>query len=230
MKTAFNFSKLALASLVILTFGVMSVWAQRPKGKVAPPPPPPPVRQESPPPLLPIKSVADTLLAPAGWMRYRIGEPERFSLILPVPPEAGGERATFATGEVMTVRTYMSLGAAGVYGANYIEDVPVAVAGGTEGVQHAFFDGFVKGFAGEFQEVMKKQGSTEQLKILEQRSATAGGLAGYEQDLSFGLVTGQLRLVFDGRRAYGLMALWPADAPESERKLFFESLRVNRKR
>jgi len=226
MKTASNFSQLALAGLIILTLGATTVWPQSAEGKVVPPPPPP--IQQGPPPPLPIKPVADTL-APAGWARYGIGEPERFSLILPAPPEVSSERITLAPGVVMAVRYYMTSGAAGVYGATYIEDLPAA-GDMTETQRRAFFDGFVKGFVDGFQEGMQKQGSTEQLKMLEQRSATASGLAGYEQDVSFALYTGRLRLVFDGRRAYALIALWTADASESERKAFYESLRVNTKR
>jgi len=224
MKTASNFSNLALAVLVVLMLGATTVWAQSPKGKVAPPPPPP-IRQE--PPLLPIKSVADTL-APAGWTRYEVGEPARFSLILPAAPGASVERMNIPPGVAVTVRNYLSSTDSGIYGAIYVEDLPAASL--NESAKRTFFDGFVKGFAQGFQEGMKANGVVGQLQMSEQRTATAGWLAGYEQDFSFDKLTGRVRLVFDGGRAYAVLAFWNALSSNSERSTFFESLKVNQKR
>ena len=220
MKAASNFSQLALAPLIILMLGATTVWAQNPKGKVVPPPP---SKQETP---LPAKPVADKL-APAGWTRYEVGEPVRFSLILPAEPSMSVERINITPGVVVTARTYLSSTDSGVYGATYVDDLPASML--NEAMKRTFFEGFVKGFAEGFQEGMKANGVVGQLQMLEQGTATASGLAGYERDFSFDKLTGRVRLVFDGGRAYAVLAFWNALSSNSERSTFFESLKVNRK-
>ncbi|MCA1556743.1 MAG: hypothetical protein LC747_08655, partial [Acidobacteria bacterium] len=225
MKAASTSSQFALATLVILMLGATTVWAQGPKGKVVPPPPPPPRKQEPPPPL-PAKPVADKL-APVGWTRYEVGEPARFSLILPAEPSMSVERMNMAPGVAVTARAYLSSTDSGVYGATYVDDLPATIL--NEATKRTFFEGFVKGFAQGFQEGMKANGVAGQLQMLEQRTATASGLAGYERDFSFDKLTGRVRLVFDGGRAYAVMAFWNALSSNSERSTFFESLKINRK-
>jgi hypothetical protein len=66
--------------------------------------------------------------------------------------------------------------------------------------------------------------------MLEQRAATVGGLAGYEQDFSYGNVRGQMRLVFDAGSAYAVVAVRKGLSSRSEISAFFESLKVNAKR
>lgn len=229
MKTALNFSRFALACLLISTLGAATLWAQSPRGEVGPPAPPP-IPQPAPPAPLPLKSVEDKT-APAGWMRYEVGgaTAARFSFILPAAPEVSGERIKMPTGEMIAVRYYMTAGAAGFYGANYLDDMPVASGSWTVTQKQNFFDNFAKGFAEGFQAGISKQGLTDQIKLLERRTAKGGGLAGYEQDVSFGLYSGRLRLVFSGRRAYALVSLWNGNGAESERNAFFEALRVNLK-
>jgi hypothetical protein len=77
---------------------------------------------------------------------------------------------------------------------------------------------------------MNKNGSTEQVKMLEQRPATAAGLAGYEQDFAFDKMTGRVRLVYDGARAYAVLSFWSDPATDGDRTAFFDSLRVNKGR
>ena len=77
---------------------------------------------------------------------------------------------------------------------------------------------------------MKADKQEGQLTILEQRTATAGGLAGYEQDFSYGRATGRVRLVFDAGSAYAVAAVWNGLSSNSERQAFFESLQVKAKR
>jgi hypothetical protein len=66
--------------------------------------------------------------------------------------------------------------------------------------------------------------------MLEQRTATVSGLAGYEQDFSYDKVMGRVRLVFDPASAYAVVAVWPGSSSNSEVSAFFESLKVNPKR
>lgn len=226
MTTSANFSKPALACLIILMLIAPTLWAQSPKGAVGPPAPPPPVSQE-PPPSLPIKSVADAL-APTGWGRYGVGEPERFSLILPGQPNVDAQRMNLSPEVTITVRTYMTMAESGVYGATYLEGFPIASM--NEANKRTFFQTFVTSFMDSFQESVKDRGVLTSLNKLEQRVATASGLEGYEQDFSYDRMMGRVRLVFDGGRAYAVMAFWNAFSLNSERSIFFESLRVNTKR
>jgi hypothetical protein len=217
----------ALALLFLVTFCAVSAWAQkRADGQVVLPPAPPPPLVQAPPPPLPVKPVADTL-APAGWMRYEVGEPALFSLLLPVAPSASAERMSLMPGVQATVRTYLSPTDSGLYGATYLDDLPASMM--DETAKRSFFEGFVSGFAEGFEEGMKTQGSTGKVQMLEQRRTTIGGLAGYEQEFSFDKLRGRVRLVFDGGRAYAVMAFWNGLSPDSERSTFFESLKINRK-
>jgi hypothetical protein len=181
----------------------------------------------APPPAIPARPVADKL-APAGWTRYEIGRPTRFSLILPGAPSDSAERMSLTPKVAVTVRNYMSLGASGLYGATYIDDLPAAIMNAA--MKRAFFEEFVKGFAEGFETQMNKAGASGQVKMLEQRTATAAGLAGYEQDFTFDQMTGRVRLVYDGARAYAVLSFWSDPATDSDRIAFFDSLRVNRGR
>lgn len=218
MKTISKFSPLSLALLCALTFGTPAVAsAQRATGRT-------PAAQ--PPPLV-ARPVADKL-APAGWTRYEIGQPTRFSLILPAAPSVNAERMTLTPKITVTVRNYMSLGESGLYGATYIDDLPAELMNAA--MKRTFFESFVEGFAKGFQTQMSKSGAVGQLKMLEQRAATAAGLAGYEQDFSFETMTGRVRLVYDGARAYAVLSFWSDPATSGDRAAFFDSLRVGRAR
>jgi hypothetical protein len=210
-----------LALLLALTSGVSSTWAQSPQGK----PVSPTAAQPSP---LAVKAVADKL-APAGWMRYEIGAPSRFSLILPATPTEIMNQVDSIPGAPLTVRNYMVGTETGVYGATYIVGFSNA-ANWTEANKKTFFEGFARGFVKGFQEGMSKQGATGELKVIAQRTATASGIAGHEQDFAFGAILGRVRMVFAGQSAYAIAAFWNAQSSESERKAFFESLQVNTKR
>ncbi|HEV7903828.1 MAG TPA: hypothetical protein VGO96_08310 [Pyrinomonadaceae bacterium] len=228
MKLTRKFYQPALALLFVVAFGTVSAQAQKGADEkvVLPPSPSPPLAQA---PLLPlpVKPVADTL-APAGWTRYEVGEPALFSLLLPAEPGASAERVDVMHGVLLAVRTYMSPTDSGVYGATYVDDLPAATM--NEMSKRTFFEGFVKGFAEGFEREMKTHGATGTLQMSEQRTATMSGLAGYEQDFSFDKLQGRVRLVFDGGRAYAVLAFWNALSSNSERNTFFESLKVNRKR
>lgn len=227
MKINPNFYRHALALLFVVTIGTAQARAQKSaEGKVVSPPSPPGA-QASQPQALPARAVADKL-APAGWTRYEVGEPSRFSLILPAVPGASAERMELMPGVTVTVRTYLSSTDSGIYGATYVDDLPAAMM--NETAKRTFFEGFIKGFAEGFQEGMKANGGGGQLKWVEQRAATASGLAGYEQDFSFDRLAGRVRLVFEGGRAYAVMAFWNALSSNSERATFFESLKVSTKR
>lgn len=228
MKLTRKFYQPALALLFVAAFGTVSVRAQKGAGEkvVSPPSPSPPIVQAPVLPL-PVKPVVDTL-APAGWTRYEVGAPALFSLLLPAEPGASVERMNIMPGVLATVRTYLSATDSGVYGATYVDDLPASLLNETS--KRSFFEGFVKGFAEGFEQGMKAHGATGTLQMLEQRSATMSGLAGYEQDFSFDKLQGRVRLVFDGGRAYAVLAFWNALSSNSERNTFFESLKVNRKR
>jgi hypothetical protein len=227
MKLTRKFYQPALALLFAVTIGTAQARAQNSVGeKIVSPPSPQPIMQATPQPL-PVKPVGDKL-APAGWKRYEVGEPALFSLILPAEPGVSVERMNVMPGVAATVRTYLSSVDSGVYGATYVDDLPPAIL--NETAKRAFFEGFVRGFAQGFEQGMKAHGATGKLQMLEQRTATASGLAGYEQDFSFDKLQGRVRLVFDGVRAYAVLAFWNALSSNSERSTFFESLQVNRKR
>ncbi|HZG53028.1 MAG TPA: hypothetical protein VEZ40_12910 [Pyrinomonadaceae bacterium] len=223
MKAIPKFSLLSLALFCVLTLGVASVSAQPARGKAAPAAPATPAL----PPAIPARPVADKL-APAGWTRYEIGRPTRFSLILPGAPSGSAERMILTPKITLTVRHYMSLGESGLYGATYIDDLPAGIMNAA--MKRAFFEEFVKGFAEGFQTQMSKAGTTGQVNMLEQRAATAAGLAGYEQDFAFDQMTGRVRLVYDGARAYAVLSFWSDPATDGDRIAFFDSLRVNRGR
>jgi len=216
MKTVLKFSLISFALLCALTPETSPARAQ---GTTAAP-----IAQPAP---LVARPVADNL-APAGWTRYEIGQPMRFSLILPGEPSGSQERMSLTPKLVVTVRNYMSLGDSGLYGATYIDDLPAELM--NDAMKRTFFESFVKGFAEGFQTQMSKTGTSGQVKMLEQRAATAAGLAGYEQDFAFDKMTGRVRLVYDGARAYAVLSFWSDPATEADRIAFFDSLRVNKRR
>ena len=224
MNTTSNLRKLALAFLFAATpFVSSSSRAQTAQRKPAAPSANT-AAQPSPP--LAVKPVADRL-APAGWMRYEVGEPSRFSLILPAAPQEVMNKLDVSPGVSLTVRNYMVGTETGVYGATYIVGFSAAANNWTEANKRTFFEGFARGFVKGFQDGMSKQGSTEELKVVAQRTATASGFAGHEQDFAFGAILGRVRMVFAGQSAYALAAFWNEQTSESDRKAFFDSLRVN---
>jgi hypothetical protein len=222
MKTIPKFPLFSLALLCTVACAAFPAAAQPARRKT----PPAPIAASEPSPI-PARPVADKL-APAGWTRYEIGSPMRFSLILPGEPSGSQERIALTPAITVMIRNYMSLGASGLYGATYIDDLPAELM--TAAMKRTFFESFVKGFAEGFQTQMSKVGQTEQVKMLEQRAATAGGLAGYEQDFAFDRMTGRVRLVYDGARAYAVLSFWSDAATDADRIAFFDSLRVNRRR
>ncbi len=223
MKTIPKFPLFTFALLCAVTFGAAPASAQRAPRKT----PPASTTATAEPSPIPARPVVDKL-APSGWTRYEIGSPMRFSLILPGEPSGSQERMILTPKITVTIRNYMSLGASGLYGATYIDDLPAEVM--NEAMKRAFFESFVKGFAEGFQAQMSKAGQTEQVTMLEQRAATAAGLAGYEQDFAFDKMTGRVRLVYDGARAYAVLSFWSDPATDADRIAFFDSLRVNRRR
>jgi hypothetical protein len=127
-----------------------------------------------------------------------------------------------------TTISYASVTESGVYGVSYLDDLPAALR--DETAKREFFGRFVKGFAAGFHTGMKARGMDVTLTMSEQRAAAVAGLAGYEQDFSYGEATGRVRLVFDARSAYAVVAVWNPLSSDSERRAFFESLKVNTKR
>ncbi len=224
MKTIANFPRFPLALFCVLTLGTVAASAQGARRKTPAPPADAAVTQPAP---LAARPVADKL-APAGWTRYEIGSPTRFSLLLPGAPSGSQERMNLTPKLTVTVRNYMSLGASGLYGATYIDDLPAELMNAA--MKRTFFESFVKGFAEGFQTTMNNRGATEQVMMLEQRPATAGGLSGYEQDFTYDKMTGRVRLVYDGARAYAVLSFWSDPATADDRAAFFNSFRVARGR
>ena len=230
MKFTLKLRQLALAFLFAATIATAQARAQKhAEGKIIlPPAPPPPIAQASPlppPTTLPVKPVADKL-APTGWTRYEVGEPALFSLILPAVPEASAERMNVIPGVSVTVRVYLSATDSGVYGATYVEGLPAASM--SDAMKQAFFESFITSFMDGFEKSAQSRGVVTSLRRLEQRTATAGGLSGYEQDFSYDKLLGRVRLVFDGRRAYAVLSVWNGLSSNSERNAFFESLRITK--
>jgi hypothetical protein len=224
MKTNSNFSLLPLALVCALAACASPARAQGTNSSTAAPAADTVAQPAAP---LPAKPVADKL-APAGWTRYEVGEPARFSLLLPGEPMAKVDRVIITPGVVASTRTYLSVTGSGVYGVSYLDKLPAALRDDTQ--KRAFFAGYAKEFAEGFEAGMKNRGLTVSLTMLEQRAATGGGLAGYEQDFSYGNVMGRMRLVFDAGSAYAVVAVWKGLSSDGEISAFFESLKVNTKR
>ena len=223
MKTNVKFPLLSLALLCALAQGTTPpARAQSAKGNPAAP-----AADAAQPAALPAKPVAGKP-APSGWTHYEIGEPARFSLILPAEPVAKVERVTILPGVAATTQTYLSVSKSVVCGVSYLESLPAAAR--NEAQKQAIFTRFVKEFAESLQSGMKDRDVTVNLTMLEQRTATVSGLAGYEQDFSYDKVMGRVRLVFDPASAYAVVAVWPGSSSNSEVSAFFESLKVNPKR
>lgn len=227
MKTMRKFPQLFVALLCGLMFASATASAQRVRRTTPPTPAPSPSNAATQPSPLAARPVVDKS-APAGWTRYEVGNPVRFSLLLPAEPSESHERMTLNPTLTVTVRNYMSLGGSGLYGATYIDDLPAKIMNAT--MKRMFFESFVKGFAEGFQTTMNSRGATEQVTMLEQRTATAAGLAGYEQDFAYDKMTGRVRLVYDGSRAYAVLSFWSDPATDGDRIMFFDSLRINRRR
>lgn len=224
MKTDAKFPLLSLALLCALAHGTAApARAQRATGT----PGAPTADAGRLPAPIPARPVADKL-APAGWLRYEIGEPARLSLILPVAPVAQVDRVSVLPGTAGFSRSYMSVVDSGVYGLSYLEGLPAALL--EERWKREFFEGFVKEFTEKIQTMMKARGMDVSLTTSERRAASVGGLAGYEQDFSYGMVKGRVRLVFDGGTAYAVVAVWNGLSSNSERNAFFDSLKVSAKR
>jgi hypothetical protein len=181
----------------------------------------------TPPASLPARPVADKL-APAGWMRYEIGDPARISLLLPGEPVARVDRVSVVPGTSALSRSYMSVTGSGVYGLSYVDALPAVLR--QEARKREFFAGFTKEFAEMIRTAMEARGTDVSLTMSEPRAATNGGVAGYEQDFSNGTLMGRVKLVFDGANAYAVMAVWNGLSSSSERSAFFDSLQVNAKR
>jgi hypothetical protein len=227
MKITSKFGRAALALLFAVTIGTAQARAQKSaEGKPVAPPSPSANVPESPSPL-PARPAEDKL-APARWTRYEIGEPARFSLILPAEPDTKVEQVRIIPGVAGLSHTYLSVADSGVYGVSYIDALPAALM--NEERKRMVFERFVKEFAEGFQARMKERGTPVTLTMSEQRTATLGGLVGYEQDFSYGQVMGRVRLVFDAGSAYAVVAIWNGMSSNSERNAFFESLKVNAKR
>jgi hypothetical protein len=221
-----KFGRAALALLSVVTIGTAAARAQKgAEGKISAPPSRPTTQASPLPSPLPARPVADKL-APAGWTRYEVGEPARFSLILPAVPSVSAERMNITPGVSVTVRVYLSSTDSGVYGATYLEGLPAAAM--RDDAKRAFFESFMTSFMDGFQAGVMDRGVVTSLRRLEQRAATADGLTGYEQDFSYERLMGRVRLVFDGGKAYAVMAVWNGLSSNSERHTFFESLRVTK--
>ncbi|HZH29619.1 MAG TPA: hypothetical protein VEY11_02415 [Pyrinomonadaceae bacterium] len=219
MNTGAKLFLLWLSLLCALAYGTAtSALAQRTARKT---PRPPVVAQPAP---LAARPVADKL-APAGWMRYEIGDPVRLSLLLPGEPVATADRVSLMPGTSGLQRSYMSVRDSGVYGLTYLEGLPAALL--QETWKREFFAGFAKEFAGTIQTSLKARGTDVRLTMSEPRAATAGGLIGYEQDFSYGTLMGRVKMVFDGANAYAVVAVWNGLSSSSERSAFFDSLQVN---
>ncbi|HEY0099448.1 MAG TPA: hypothetical protein VGB76_10915 [Pyrinomonadaceae bacterium] len=228
MKTSPKFCRHALALLFAVTIGTATAQAQKQAEEkiILPPSPAPPIAQPLPTPLQ-AKPVADKL-APAGWMRYEVGEPLVFSLLLPTQPMGMVDRVNVAPGVEGISRIYLSVADTGVYGVSFMDALPAELL--TEPRRRTFFEGFSQEFAEGFQARMKERGMEVRLTMLEQRAASASGMTGYEQDFSYGQVMGRVRVVFGAGSAYAVMAIWNGLSLNSERSAFFESLKVSAKR
>ncbi len=171
----------------------------------------------------PAKVVPDTS-APPGWQRYQFGDRPAFSAILPAVPEATAERAPNST-SITSIYTATNTG--GIYVVGRVDEISTDIDKAPEATREKFFKEFFAGFAEGFKEGLAKSNFNFQLQLLNPKKVmTATGREGFQQDMTIGPFKGQAQLVFAGRSALCVVAIWNASAPPAELEAFFKSFKI----
>lgn len=161
--------------------------------------------------------------APVGWKKYQLGDTLTFNVILPAEPISG---VSAIKDTEQTARTYISKTSSGVYGASYLNDLPLAASRSTVSGDEFFFDTFIKAFATDSQTSLGKDGTSINFKMLGQRGITIGNVEGLEQDFSVGKFLGRARLYRIEQGGLCFVAIWTETSPRVERTMFFDSVRI----
>jgi hypothetical protein len=159
--------------------------------------------------------------APAGWRRYRFGEPVLYSVILPRAPlfvpdgPHGDDLASFG---------YYAPSETAAYAVIYSFDAREGADRKTERQKRIDYNNFAAGFVdGLLKGEQFSPGARAQ--VLGERRVRLGGVEAFERDFALGTThRGRLRSISVGPRSLLVSAVWLADAPPAERTAFFDSL------
>ncbi len=169
---------------------------------------------------------------PPGWRRYELdgGGGEWISAVLPAKPEDFGyTNMRRASGDAMKVRVHMIASDKKVFFAAFI-DLPKPAAEMSDRERGETFYGCWMAFATKTGQALEEK--LGPLPITPSGQMSAGLPGGHEQrsqDFKLGTQNGRAQVIFAGRRAYMLAAVWD-ERPDSEKdaKRFLDSFRVGR--
>ncbi len=161
--------------------------------------------------------------SPPGWKRYQFGEPVLFGAVLPQPPEEKirNEETPDDGDKSLGIRSYVAVSETANYGLIYMVDD--SIRGKSEAEKSGYYNDFASGFANR----LLTNGSLDdgaKVEILGERRVKAGGIEGFECELSFSVYRGRLQMFFVGEAALAVLAIWNQENPARERAAFFNSL------
>jgi hypothetical protein len=178
-----------------------------------------PVGHETPKPLKVVE--ADEKTAPAGWKRYRFGEPVLFSALLPLKPDAHAARLSGSDGDEI-VHAFYSLSGTSLYGVIYAIDLPGTIEAKTDEQRQKAFKNFIYGFAAGF-EKNSAGGEPAKFNITVERGVKVGGLDGYEKVFTLGNYNGLAQMAFKDKSRVVLIVLTGPGNPAAGSAWFFSS-------
>lgn len=206
-----KFSRRLAGLAIAFTLTGISVAAQTPSASPTAPPP------------LPAKAVADAT-APSGWQRYQFGEAPNFSVILPGQPDASAERTNAS--ETAIVYLYSSSNDNATYIASRLQDLGTDMESGSEARRDSVSKNYFDGFAEGFRTTMKTNNIDYELKMPAPTKVKAAGREAYQQDFTFGPLTGRGQLIFVGSSAFSVMSIWNQQTPTADHESFFSSFQL----
>lgn len=165
---------------------------------------------------------------PPEWKqyRYKFGDGDTLSLILPGKPEEAAESETVVPGAVVTTHTAIANNSNGVYMAGYIELPRGENAKITPEAKRLIFQQFWQYFAKGIQQGLEESGLEAKLTAQPARRVTISGRDGQEQDFSVGKMAGRYRAVIDGLTIYMAVSMTMPDGSVEERTAFFDSFEI----
>ena len=191
-------------SLLIVAFSVVNVFyaAQKQSADGRDQPPPPPIStsegQES------------------GWKRYELygGNRDSISVLLPAKPEDFPRGKFKAPPDIeLPAHLYLLSREATNFFAAFI-DLPKASEEMAESQRGDIFYGCWRGIAGSVQGILQREfGGTFDISASSQKVGIINERERRAEDFSIGSQRGRAQIVFAGRRAYMLVAVWnPEDS------------------
>lgn len=185
---------------------------------------PPPVAARPTPTPYAVVAVEDSSVVLAGWRRYQFGASPAFSVAMPARPDANAERMPSAPDAV--VHFYLTASERGVYGASRLDGLALDMDGVTDAQREGFFREYVTGFAEGFRQGLKANNLDYELTFKPSKKVRAAGRDAFEQELTVGPFQGRAQLVFAGRAAFCVVAIWTAETPAADLQAFFNSFRL----